>query len=79
MSLVNVGTIDDEHTQFKHEVFFDTDDLEQPEYRYYSKALSMGKRVTANLILTRTLDVYTIENSEKYQWLADKEGSGEDG
>ena len=76
MSLVEVG----------EGVYRDTDDLEQPEYHYYRKALDLAKslpyndehfrivnhyRSVASGILRGRISAYRIETDPQYEWLRD--------
>ena len=74
MSLVEVG----------EGVYRDTDDLEQPEYHYYRKALDLAKslpkedfrvsnqfRSVASGILRGRISAHKIETDPQYEWLRD--------
>ena len=58
-------------TGTKCEVFYDTDELNNPEYYYYHKAKSLGRNDIAKQILIGELTAETVEESEDYEWLSD--------
>lgn len=63
--------------------YFDTDDLEQPEYHYFLKALDLAKsipkedrvsnncRTVASGILRGRISAHKIETDPRYEWLRD--------
>lgn len=51
--------------------WWDTDELDNPEYYYYHKALQLGRKDVAYLILTKKLTAVEIEYDDEYRWLAD--------
>ena len=69
MALISVGYQIIKGT--KCEVFYDTDELDNPEYYYYHKAKSLGRNDVAEQILVGELTAKTIEESEEYEWLSD--------
>ena len=53
------------------EAWWDTDELDNPEYYYYHKAKRLNRGDIANLILTKKLTAIEIETNAEYAWLAD--------
>lgn len=64
--------------------YFDTDDLKQPEYHYFRKALDLAKslpkedfrvsnqfRSVASGILRGRISAHKIETDPQYEWLRD--------
>lgn len=53
------------------EAWWDTDELDNPEYYYYHKAMRLTRNDVAYLILTKKLTAVEIESNNDYAWLAD--------
>lgn len=77
MSLIKIGK----------DIYIDTDDLEQPEYYYYRKAIGLANSLprilehnhqrnhymaVARMILRGYLFAYEIETDPNYEWLRDE-------
>lgn len=73
--------------EFRKDKYIDTDDLAQPEYYYYRKALGLANSLpyilehnhqrihyeaVARMILRGYLSAYEIETDPNYEWLRDE-------